>query len=79
MSHTIPVKNTQGVVNNYEWYDDDTFETFRKRLSVKEGIKESEIRITINNTDLQPGDKLKEKLLNQKDQTYLLLKSIGGF
>lgn len=77
ITEIIKVQTTDGRIIKIDSKEEETVGEFIQKISIKENIKESEIRLNINNTDLKKEDKINKYIQNGK-LINLLFTGTGG-
>ena len=77
MTEITKVQTTDGRIIKIDYKEEETVGEFIQKISIKENIKESEIRLNINNTDLKKEDKINKYIQNGK-LINLLFTGTGG-
>ena len=77
ITEIIKVQTTDGRIIKIDSKKEETVGEFIQKISIKENIKESEIRLNINNTDLKKEDKINKYIRNGK-LINLLYTGTGG-
>ncbi len=77
MTEITRVQTTDGRIIKIDYKEEETVGEFIQKISIKENIKESEIRLNINNTDLKKEDKINKYIQNGK-LINLLFTGTGG-
>ena len=77
ITEIIKVQTTDGRIIKIDSKEEETVGEFIQKISIKENIKESEIRLNINNTDLKKEDKI-NKYIKDSKLINLLFTGTGG-